>query len=1193
MRKRRQTLPMWIQILTFVVITLLGLATNYLANNADPGVGALDLIRRWALPAALALLVLTVLLMIWHNRADQSARLPQPEWDSDRAPYPGLEAFTRDDAGVFFGREFETRTLLERLNPPFAAPGFQRSVAVVGPSGIGKSSVLSAGVLAQLQRRKRDWIIVPPIVPGNRPMSALAAALAASLPGRPVEATEGTSRWHSARVNAIRDTLGRRRSSVLLVIDQAEELLTIAGQDECHEFLSVISEMIENDESLWVILSCRSEFLTAFLQSSYSQLFSTPFAIGALNRAGLVKVIEGPAEKAGIRFEPTSLPHVIASDTDGGNALPLLAYTLQELCIASGRQGVITAAAYENIGGVRGVLSRQADRVTGELTRLDPTVPVLETLLKFVTIGENEPTRRRVLRSALSPEERRIVDAFVSARLLTTDASAADGPHGETAVLDVAHEALFRHWPPLRQQITASAEILRVRADLERWAQDWERSGRDDSYLLRHERLLKAQEWATLLPDLERSLPQVAEFLNASRHTDEQTLRNLSEAIARQSLLEVEQNAERALSLALAAYEECFATPLAQEAIVSALQVARLRRVVDGHKGGVWGLGWSPDGQYLASAANDKTVRIWNARDGSVLSVCQGHTDGVRSVSWAPDSCRVLTASNDRTIRVWDALSGASVAVLSGHTGWVRQAEFAPNGARAASVSDDQTIRIWDVAEATEIQILRGHSETIRAVAWSPDASRLVTGSDDSTVRIWNLASGVTEWVLTGHDGGVRGVSWSPDGRLVASTSYDATIRLWDPATGEAREVLRGHTDWIRRATWSPDGSSLASAAYDHTIRLWDVASAALTATISGHSGGVWDVCWSPDGQSLASASEDREIRIWDRTPSLPTTALQGHGAMVWTVAWTADGGRVATGSEDRLVRVFDSTSGVLLETFHGHQAGVRGLVWAPDGRLISCGADSSVRIWDVATPDREPFSLPDISTGAWDVALSAANELAVACDDRTVRIWDLASATLRNVLTGHGDWVRAVRWSPDGGLLASASYDQTIRLWDVGLGVLRALLNGHTAGVRSVAFSPNGSLLASAADDATVRIWRVDSGAEIAVLQTNDAAVRAVVWHPDGTAVLCAGHDGTLRLWNVTSRQQLVVGIVIGRAECLAIAADGRRVVAGGDDSAAQIWITDVTADQMLDLGHRRRPRPLTADERRALLLPGMSNRP
>jgi hypothetical protein len=274
----------------------------------------------------------------------------------------------------------------------------------------------------------------------------------------------------------------------------------------------------------------RSEFLTAFLGTAQARLFRDPVAVGTLNHTSLIEVIEQPARRAGLTFDPPILPQQMAADADGGDALPLLAYALQELYLAAGPGKTLTAGAYQQIGGVTGVLTRQADKVAAELGGTDPAEPVLSTLLRFVTISENEPTRRRVRRSTLTGTEWQVAQAFLAARLLASDND------GDDAILEVAHEALFRSWAPLRQAIEESTDQLRWRTDLERWAKDWENSGRQDAYLLRDERLKTAQRWAASDGQMVDELALVAKFLSCSNRADRATMECLSETIARQAL---------------------------------------------------------------------------------------------------------------------------------------------------------------------------------------------------------------------------------------------------------------------------------------------------------------------------------------------------------------------------------------------------------------------------------------------------------------------------------------------------------------------------------------------------------------------------------------------------------------------------------------------------------------------------------
>ncbi|MGQ0717362.1 MAG: nSTAND1 domain-containing NTPase [Pseudonocardiales bacterium] len=500
-----------VQVLSFLLVTLLAFAAGNLTNSTGPLPWGLEFLRRQSLPLAGITVLLIIGVMVWQHRAEQRLALPaRPEWDSDRSPFPGLEAFTEQDAAVFFGRDAEITELLDRLHPVVATQA-NRLVAVVGPSGAGKSSLVQAGVVPRLRRRRGGWIVVSPVVPGDHPLRSLARSLAAAGSEGPTDEVQ-VPRF----ADELRTAHGRPNAPVLVIVDQAEELITLSGEAERDAFLGLLASALDADPRLWIIMIMRTEFLNGFLGTEQARLFRDPVAVGTVDRAALVEVIEQPARRAGLTFDPPSLPQRMAADAGGGDALPLLAYALQELCLAAGPGGVLTADAYQRIGGVTGVLTRQADKVAAELGGADGLV--LSTLLKFVTIGENEPTRRRVRRSMLTDAQWRVAEAFIAARLLTSDGD------GDDAILEVAHEALFRHWAPLQQAIEASADQLRWRADLERWAKDWESSGRQDAYLLRDERLKAAQRWAASDGEMVDGLALVTEFLASSNRADEATM---------------------------------------------------------------------------------------------------------------------------------------------------------------------------------------------------------------------------------------------------------------------------------------------------------------------------------------------------------------------------------------------------------------------------------------------------------------------------------------------------------------------------------------------------------------------------------------------------------------------------------------------------------------------------------------------
>jgi WD40 repeat protein len=1085
---------------------------------------------------------------------------PTPVWDATRPPYPGLESFVEQDAGVFFGREAQIAELHDRLHPTVPDQA-HRFVAVIGPSGVGKSSLIQAGLLPRLAQRRSRWVIAPPLVPGDQPSVSLASALTAVLPS----------------------ALGSGRSaSVLLVIDQAEELLTRAGEKERAAFLGLLDIALRDNPKLWVVATLRSEFLTGLLTSGFAELFRNPMVIGSLARAALVQVIEGPAAQAGLTFAPGVVSELV-DDTGGGDALPLLAYTLQALYLRAAPGGMITTEDCKALGGVAGALSRQADKVAAELEAADPDAPVTATLLRFVTLDGAEPTRRRVRRSVLGEAEQKVVDAFIDARLLTSDTD------GDDAVIEVAHEALFRQWPPLRQAIEARADDLRQRAELERWASDWVRSGQRDAYLLRDERLQLAQQWAATQHDLPADLPLVHDLLDRSARSDRAAMERLSEAVARRALATVDHDPEQGLLLALAAIEECAPTKLAHRALLTALAACRLCGVLRGHEHGVWGVAWSPDGQRIATASGDRTARIWDAETGSEHAVLHGHHDWIEGVAWSLDSKRVATASYDGTARIWEAETGSELAALRGHEGWVWDVAWSPDGRRIATASGDRTARVWDTETATELATLHGHEHGVRGVAWSPDGQRIATASDDRTARVWDTETTTELVTLHGHERGVSGVAWSPDGQRIATASGDRTARVWEVETGTELAVLRGHTNWVQGVVWAPDSQRIATTSGDRTARVWEVETGTELAVLRRHENSVADVAWSPDGQRIATASGDRVVRVWDVEPGVELAVLRSHQEGVRGVAWSPDGQRIATASGDCTARVWDIETSLELAVMRGHQDRVADVAWSPDGRRIAtASADRTARVWDIET-SLELAVMCGHQDGVRGVAWSPdGRRIATASRDRTVRVWHLDTRTELAALRSHQDAVRGVAWSPDGQRIATASGDYTVRVWDIETNLERIVMRGHEDGVWEVAWSPDGQRIATASGDRTVRVWDIKAGRELAVLHGHDADVCAVEWSRDGRRIATASFDRTVRVWDPAHATELaIVGVHQDWVLDVAWSPDGQRIVSGSEDSTARIWDGIIDLDALVAKARGRVFRELTPEERRSVMLP------
>jgi WD40 repeat protein len=290
------------------------------------------------------------------------------------------------------------------------------------------------------------------------------------------------------------------------------------------------------------------------------------------------------------------------------------------------------------------------------------------------------------------------------------------------------------------------------------------------------------------------------------------------------------------------------------------------------------------------------------------LATLDAHVGPIWSASFAPDGQTLAMALDDGTVRLWDVQAGDVRLTIDAHKGPVWSATFSPDGKLLATSSDDGTVKLWDAATGEERQKL-DHPTAVRQVVFSPDGKSLATGVRNGVVRIWSLATGETAHRIEAHNGVVMAVAFAPDGKTVVSAGSDKLAVLWDAATGRKKLELRGHGASVYAVTFSADGRRLATGSWDRTAKVWDAGTGTCVATLTGHSQDVWSVAFSPDGKTLASGSEDRSVKLWDVASAKELTTFRGHGATVYAVTFTRDGKTLASGGRDGTVKLWDPSA--------------------------------------------------------------------------------------------------------------------------------------------------------------------------------------------------------------------------------------------------------------------------------------------
>lgn len=1144
--------------------------------------------------------------------------------------YPGLQPFETKDAGLFYGRDRETRAL-------YAQVMVEKMVVLFSKSGMGKSSLLNAGLTPLLDKTN----ILPLRIRLSNTASALKEQFLQEL-GRdefhenvtldPALRSSNATLWE--QVKAATFTKNGATAVPLFILDQFEEIFTLYTPDLRQQFIRELADLtngtppepylvrlrarieagekfdvplLESSPRCKFIFSIRSDLLHLLnaLSPVIPDIMRSRFELLPFGREQAEEAITLPAmirdpkhtfASRPFHYDEASLDTLInylskngAEDVESFQ-LQILCQYIERLIIsgnksagsspgnASSKTTVVTPGLF---GGEEGLKTILRNFYTDQIGAL----PAEKQLIAREIIEEQLITESERRRSVAEDDllhfhaDKSLLDQLVEMRLLRKE------PRLKTFYYEISHDTLV---PPILVKYKERRREEERVEELERRKK--EQAERDAQLALERKKRMRAIRFTAF--SLTLAVISIAAMIYALR------LKNKAERdrrhayandIAYKSQIAL-RDGDRTAAFRLAEFAQRYVeadNSNVVHAIVEALYYndnpdSTKRGLwnynLEGHEAAVLSVAFSPDGKLLATGSDDNSARIWDVAAGKTILKIPCDSSPVLSVAFSPDGKTIATAgASDKTAKIWDLTSGKLQSAFEGHSDQVLSVAFSPDGKYLATGSKDNTARIWDVTDAAKPVLTLPHPTSfVYGLAFSPDGKFLATGSSDNLARIWDVASGKFLMAFRGHRSPVRSVAFSPDGKTLATGSSDNTARIWEVASGKRIKTFEGHRSYVYSVAFSPDGKYLATGSEDHTARIWDVTGYQTVLTLYGHNSYIWSVAFSPDGKKIATGSDDNTTKIWDLASNEEAVMLEGNGSPLKALAFSPDGKRIVTSVEDNTLKIWDLAGGKEMKSLSGDSTIVRCVAFSSDGKnLAAACSNNKIQVWDLENAKVDKTLEGDTSS-VLSIAFSPdGKRLATGTDANKVRIWDIGSRKVVKTI-GVGSLVTSVVFSPDGKRLATGADDNNVKIWDISdnrkeIMLPEKTLKGHNSEIISAAFSPDGERLATGAYDGAVKIWDWKNSRSVATLAGHIEPVNSVAFSPDGKKLATGSDDHSAKIWDLQSGKSIMT--LTGHTESVtgvAFSPDGKKLATAAYEGTAKIW--EIDAETIISKLHEQR---------------------